>query len=1320
MKGLNKTELARLQVRARGTMNAQHLSLSRHLAARHIYARTYSIKVLGTLLAQGPSLADELTLLTPAPDDRGQDHLLLGDRPVAREVLSWDPQGHVLSWRQGSGEQRVEGHITLLPDHTKGFGFIRQGDAHYSVEIDLKPVSYTCAVSVDAGQYLSGGASGPKLNWDTRSNAWRDAHWIEGALRFTYGLTDNGPFIGQPDPHVMVAFNDLQSDVEWAPEPEADFTVLLTPEFRLVFSANQGVEPAYDDRGDSPVKSVFPYQLAFDFDGFGASFQGAYLTGENTVLGTAYAIRGVVDNPAIAGFYGLVDHTTGRHQGLVLVRGGQLLIDGQPVADSRVEGNALHWQGLSNSQCAASGLPQTGHLLFSDNGDQVVEGAHGGVGVRHCARSLVRLAQALDQHDPALRAGFVQLGALQHEQLLGDPALNIHTLLGMSPFQEKTVTENGVQKKVWTEIIRENAMADFYQVLQYYMDPGLRSQFISPNPPVLSPQVKSIAAMKGSKGQLPQDWYPSLGVAYLSSALARVDDPGAPYLNGERAGKWLSQQVAVDDVYQTQAPALYANRWKMQFSDTALFLRDQSDNNATYVPLIDQDLAMWIQQIKATVTGEQKQIDELVKLAEDTAKKGKEQLYWAYLMFRYCTQPSALNNLRVISLNGNTGLDGSAFAQRIQTNMAVLNVLDPSGFFCTQYSQVIQTFQVGNILPTLIDYSGNLDEYVYAVDKVITAFIQAYGSSTDKQILDMVAQLREVQRLGQVREILDTFASLAQAFAGIYEWEKLAGRFAATWPKLSKIGLGVAKAVTLAAASVGIAAFVYGVMDWKNLKDEQRAQVVLGGMQVFAQLLGTVLRKGTAYTTIFRTENTVGSFFRTVWRADTLELANQRAGNGLSRWLVRDAALEARLIAAGAEEDMTVAMRIFGRNLDEFIATRLGALFAIANIVLSAIAIANSESDLETAANALLLSSASLELLAIVGQWALAGFGVEAIGGLAVATIASCMTALAAFAAIAGVIILLVLAFRPQKTPIQKFAEDQARKAGFYMEDKASIDALNVSSSTDGRAPQLVGIALQYNGQRDQTLTFNGNGSLGIGQQKLDFSTNFFLSSDAFGNATLSTLLTQAGSTANGTPRQEYVCITLDDDRKLAAKVPLGSKDKVGQQQWASEFAGGAVFDDKQALVAARFRFYNVYWAAKGQKLYLSSDGGSVTASASATAWTVALTTMAPSLLAMSDFNLWDYNRDQRVMPYLGQPGSVPRAWRITPALPDFLVFDTTNGTVSQKKGIAPTAMGSKSYTVTVSNDYGEASCSFSIKVSVYVPPVMPPIMLADAKGITA
>lgn len=1310
---LDTQQRSKLQGRGKERPCAMAETATRLTAVRHRYARVYQVRVLSRFLGapEHATPASYITLLTPREHDRSRDQLFLDMHPIAPEFMTWDPHTRVLSWAQGIGNAQRAGRIEFLPDGVTGYGFLSEGTAHYSVEIGLQPVSYTCAVSANAGAYVSGDASGPKLNWDVNAPAWKNATWINGALRFTYGLTDGPLVVGQKTYSVVVQFNDLQTTVEWDPASDTDFSVVLTPAFRFIFSAAAGVVPPRNDRGAvaGGVDAVFPYQLAFDFDGFAANFTGAYLTRENSALGKAYAIQGTVNNPAVAGLYALTDHTTGRHTGMVSVHQGQLVINGEPVPTSRQCGNRVLWQDLAPALAQQAGLPVTGTLHFSEDGEQILTGEHGGVGVRLNAPQAQRLSTTLLARQPRVQQAVAHAHQATLHAVSAEPPLRLQDLVGMVPFAAQTVTgADGKPKDVYTEAVRDSAMQDFYQLLQFYMDPDLRQEFVTPNAPVLDPTLKNIAAVTGADGTLPRDWYPTLGVAYLTSALARLDDEGAPYLNAQRAQKWLSQQVAQNAVYKAQAPQLYANRWNMRFPSSALFLQDQIDQSAQYAPLITADRDQWIQQIQDTITGTPEQIQTLVQTVTEAATKGANHLYWAYTFFRYSSQPSALNFLRNISLGGNTGLDGSAFAQRVQTNLAVLNILDSSGYFAEQYLQVIRLFQIGNILPVLIDYSGNLDEYEYAVTTIIQKFIATYGTSTDPKIAAMVQQLNEALQQQQIREILDAFAGLAATFEGIYNWEQLAARFEQTWPKVSKISLGLAKAVTLAAVSVGMMAFVYGVLDWKSLDGDQRAAVVLGGVQIFVLLLSTVLRRGTAYVTIFRTENTWGEAFKIIFKQDALAVAEQRTQNGLARWLVRDAAAEGRLLATGAEEDMTLTMKIFGRNLDEFVASRLGAIFALANIVLSAIALAHSNGSEEKAGNGLLLASATLELFALVGEWGLGAFGIEAIGGLAVASIASGVLFLAGFAAIAGIILLLVIAFRPQKSPITKFAEGPAQTAGFYMQDKASLDALNVSGSGSDTTPHLVAVSLEVDGDLQKCLTFQEDNTLTIRPQTLDFANCFFLVSDALGRAVFTTLLTRRGTTALGTPRQEAVNITLGDAKTLQAAPPLADATKLLQQSWASEYAGNPRWENG-VLVGADFRFYNAYWADPkqgGQKYYLNSDGTTVSVVAGqGNAWTVTLSTMYPSQLSMPDITLWDYQRDQQFLPYLGQPGSAPRSWNITPSLPDFMGFDAASGKVYQQKGVAPREMEKTAYTLSVANTYGKDCTSFALQVSRYVPP---------------
>lgn len=98
-------------------------------------------------------------------------------------------------------------------------------------------------------------------------------------------------------------------------------------------------------------------------------------------------------------------------------------------------------------------------------------------------------------------------------------------------------------------------------------------------------------------------------------------------------------------------------------------------------------------------------------------------------------------------------------------------------------------------------------------------------------------------------------------------------------------------------------------------------------------------------------------------------------------------------------------IQAFGRNLEEFMATRFAAAMAVVGIVLSAIlSLLIPKKPLDMAMNSLFLASATLDLVPAAAGWAVS-LGIEAIGALSVAAIATAAGALAIAAAIAGVII---------------------------------------------------------------------------------------------------------------------------------------------------------------------------------------------------------------------------------------------------------------------------------------------------------------------------
>ncbi len=125
-----------------------------------------------------------------------------------------------------------------------------------------------------------------------------------------------------------------------------------------------------------------------------------------------------------------------------------------------------------------------------------------------------------------------------------------------------------------------------------------------------------------------------------------------------------------------------------------------------------------------------------------------------------------------------------------------------------------------------------------------------------------------------------------------------------------------------------------------------------------------------------------------------------------------------------------------------FMVTRFAAAMSIVGIVLSGLGLADSSTPLDKAMNSMFLLSSILDLVAAVSEWAIAA-GVEAIGGLAISTIASIAGPLAIVAAVVGIIILLVEMFTAKKPA-------NPSNAGYYMPYEASIDYFQIINDKDG------------------------------------------------------------------------------------------------------------------------------------------------------------------------------------------------------------------------------------------------------------------------------
>ena len=1250
--------------RRRGARFREQAVSFRQLAPRH---RTYEVKLLSTWMGtpSGAPAPRTVTVLDWGSDD---PRLFVGPLEIGPDRWRWEERSRTLSWHEGSGGGERMGHLVFDEGEVRGTGTIRVGGAYLSVVLDLKPVSYTCALAANAGAYATGGAEGVTLNWDSGSQQWQQATWVPAALRFTYGLLGK-VFIGQKTYEDVVGFEDLDLQRQWSP-PEGGFSALVDSDLVYVFATADGVSPEADDRSQLPeprreIATVFPYSITVQFDPFGQTFEGAMLTGADTIDGQVYAVRGTADSPAAVGHYRL--ELEGGGERTIAIDGGKLLVDGRVHEASGLRGTELHWRDLPDSL----GLPAAGRIALSDDGARVLagDGVEGG-----------RRVSPAEASPPP-----------------GEEPLQPGELLNMTQFVEE---QGG-----WIDQFQKPAMEDFYAVLQHYMEPSLREEFVAPNPPDLEPELAQIAATQGADGTAPGPWYESLSVAYLTKALAGEKDNYAAKLNKDRALKKLNEQVASAPVYQAQAPEMYARRWLMHYPQMANFLAAQDENPASYQADIKQDAIAWRSEVEATVEG-QEQVQKMLETIATVERLGLESRFWAYWMFRACTQPPALMLLEMLSISGS--LDGTAYSRRIQSNVAVLNLLDPSAEFVHEYLRVIQLFQIYNVLPSLLDYSGDVDEYVYPVEKVLEAFIAEHAGSTDPKVQEAVAAAHQALEAKLVQRILQAFANTASVFAGVYGWEQLAQKFLQDLPSvLGQVPVLAAQLVTMAAASCGVMAFIFGVESWSRLNDRERAALVVGASALFIQIAAALVRRGVAYATIFCTESSAWEALKTIVSSNVLDVAGSRLTTGFARWLVVsgdsppvvESEMFGNLFAEEAARAESLTVKGLGPNLDVLIATRLGAMFAVVNIVLSSLALAGSKDEMEKIANSLFLAAGALELIATAGSWVLGSFGIEAIGGLAIATIASCLTALAAFVAIAGLILMIVLMTRKQKSPIQKFAEGPASAAGLYMPEEAEIDSFQAYAVAG--QPQRLGVAMLAGGDPSTALVLASR-TPAIGAVTSNFDTCLQLVTDALGRARIGTIVTEGTA-------QVSMLLGCEDGKTLLGAPVIAEAKRAPQQQWFAQLIGGVTHEGVN-LKAAIFKLYNAYWYEQSQtKLYLEQDSGGVGVGPTGTEWLLEMRPMQPQGLTMAKVRIYTDQRNQSFMPYLPQPGSEPRQWKLEPPLPEFLGFDPASGAVEQLPGVAPQLTAPTQFTTSVVNALGTESTSFGLEVVERPPAAVAP-----------
>ena len=1218
------------------------------------------------------SEAHRLTIIKDDNDDCSKHEMYVNHHQIRHPNFQYDCTKSTLTWQQGSGDNFHAGNVFFSGDATIGRGSMQVGEHHTAVKLTYLNPHYRVSLSTNAGAALINN----KLTWDTDSDAWKNAEWVDSGLIWSYALKEI-KIVGQVINYTEVTFEDPKAEdkTSWVCDDSggATFndqcTTTLDKNGRFVFTANDGVIPPTYSRPTAldGIKSVSPYQMAFDFDELAYNITGgAMLVDQKDETGQVLAMKGVYDqDPSIVGNY-VVSHD-GVPRAQFGVSHGKLVIRNQRIESSSVKGSTLQWSNVPEDLASEAGLPTGGVMMFSNRGQSAsVQGEQKWLAVHRFVSPHIAVAAS---------------------------NLNIYTLVNMDPHEKKN---NDIE-----DIVQMKSMDDFYSVIKYYMKQDLRESFISANPP----DIKDIREIAEDNPDDNKAFYRTLSVPYLVNALSSSPADDAKYLNGRRAAKWLKMKIADDKVFKNQSHQLYTRQWQKKFPAMTDFLLDQANNTAKYNPFIKEDAEKWVKEVREDIGDDPDQQESLKKfiamienLSNYATTNGK---YWAYTLFRFLASPFYLGKLKLQLMNPNTS---SALTLDVKRYTAILAILDDRSQFAQQFLETLKIFQLTSVLPEMLDYEGNRKTFDILVEKAMKAFVDKYIDSTDPEMAKRAEEVQEVLKKKSLHDYLTLFHASCSEMAGAFQWDQFIGKFDNAVVRIfGKAASAIGTLVGLAAAAGGIVFLATGMIQWEDLDGAEKASLLTPLVSTFITVVKNIVLRGLKASAVFESVGTKLSAlkcFVTGRGFELIEYPEQFFSNGFAKWLIKEGTEAPTFMEVLFENatDLEAAYprltKAFGRNLDEFMATRFAAALAIVNIVLSAINLANAETTMDEVQDGLFLASGILELVSAVAGWIAGSIAAESTAATVLSTIASFAGPLGILAAIAGVIVLFVVlgTHKDPETPLHHFVHNDAKDEGFFMQHATDIDYFQVISDESGKTREL-GVALHQEGNEDRCLSALSDGSITISGITYDYDTILSIQTDEDGYAKFLTLLYNPESKDS----LEAVALTLDE-----GKLSMTGKntDKPKTQLWIAECQGDVQEDDDKHLIAASFYLKNAQSQESGSTDYLTVVNGKVTVSSTPMKWKLVMKGMKPEWLNMEDISITTSTKGRTFHNQLIQGGSKSNlTWHINPRLPDWLKLNETNGDISQTK-TSPPVSAKESYTLTVRNALGSASDSFSIEVT--------------------
>ena len=753
-------------------------------------------------------------------------------------------------------------------------------------------------------------------------------------------------------------------------------------------------------------------------------------------------------------------------------------------------------------------------------------------------------------------------------------------------------------------------MHDIQSLILHYMPAALRNAFVSAAVPHLDPGVRAIANADAKAA----GFYAGLAIPLLV-ALYGADrtNPDGRLLNAHRAARTLGLDLQRDPVFLQQQEQLYRYRLASHFPRLKHYLTDQTTGADTYAPLIAAAAKALAGEITAqfdaagAATGDPDRKAALAAV-QTAAQRGQRGAFWAWALHRELLA-SVPSEFGPEALHNNAKPEDAAL--RIKQAVTLLDTLDASRFFSRSYLNYLASYTTIVNLAAKVDFDGNADALADYARAALTQFAAGNATSAHQHMRDTAEIAHHLvtptgggignDPLGAAfRAARDAATRLdSRSVTGAIETiaAKLTGT--KTQPWLATAG---AKdiATTLLKGALGAAALglvISGGIALDGLPPEQRQRISLGIAASLSHSVALVAR-GSAHTIGFFVEHGVTwSKLSHSWGQWKVFDAQAVYTRGFAGWVLRNkegaaaAGWQGQLRSLGMPgarydygHDRIKVSRIFGRNLDEFMAFRVGAVIGAINLYFAISALREASQPLEVATSAVSLAGASFGLIGSAGGWVCSAVGRFALAG----QLSSSMSALA-FAATIVVVALVIYQIlnKPKATSdLRAFAQTDAAKAGYYMPLGAAIDYIAPADGSAGvtlRAGEAGYLRVDADGTPALTPTVSGMHGV------------FAVLIDSSGRTQLSTLGTEA----------EVKWILIATDNKVATRPASTATEPVFG--WAIDVTGALSWTDagkpSEALRSARV---TIVVSGATPPRYLAVEGGRLGLSATAFPWTMA------------------------------------------------------------------------------------------------------------------